>query len=197
MQENNPTLFLDFDETLFDNTKARNFILNDLKEHGITQEIWGETYELVKKEYKGVYNREEHFFHLSQRASQSFDVSVHYKKYIEFVSECIYPDVLPFLKRYKESRVVIVTYGEEEFQTEKIEHSNILEYIDATIITDRAKSEALKDVFDGVSGIFIDDRIEHLDDIKKAYPTIETILIDRHTTNTQTTHRKITSLDEL
>ncbi len=189
------TIFLDFDETLLSNVDAHNWIVESLTQYGITEDMWTQTYALVKKE-SGVYDMYRHYELLNERANKQLNAVEHYKEYVSSTSWFLFPDSVAFLEKYKENTIIILSYGEQEFQRGRIKHSGIEEYTQDVIVTSGRKSDAIKDVVYR-DAIFIDDKIEHLDDMKKYHPDIETILIDRDNKNTKSDHRTISNLYEL
>ena len=65
----------------------------------------------------------------------------------------------------KKYQVNILTYGEYDFQMEKISNCDIINYIDDIIITDKEKSDI--GFIDYQNGIFLDDKIETLEALYK------------------------------
>ncbi len=171
------TIFLDFDDTLFDYTKAVNHLLEEVEVYGITKDDWYSTYEKIKAEH-GAYNREEHFKLMSEIASEDIDLKAIYRKYISKPGVYLFKDAIKFLEKYKGNPIYIISYGETEYQREKISGSGITKYAKDIIVTIGSKAG----VINGISykkGVFIDDRVVHALDVSSKCKNMDTLLIDR------------------
>ena len=164
-------LFLDFDDTLF-NTKKFNEALarSGLNKHGITSNIFLETYDAVKVTHtseSGYYNLDEHVELLAKYGNggaaeiktSMFDFAR--KKAKDF----IFSDALPFLEAHKKYAPVLITltHGESEYQKHKIAWSGIQKYFKDTILTSGAtKGECIKKYMSQHDGhekaLLLDDR---------------------------------------
>ena len=74
----------------------------------------------------------------------------------------------------------MVSYGEEEFQTTKIERSGIAPLFSEIIIVGGSKKEAVEKICEKYKNeevIFIDDKAKHFEDLDfKKYPNLKTVL---------------------
>lgn len=194
------TIFLDFDDTLFDYSRAVNWLLEEIEPYGISKLDWDKTYAQIKKRY-GLYNRVEHFKLMSEKISKDIDLLAIQKKYITKTDTSIFKDATRFLERYKENPIYIISYGETEYQMEKILNTNMTKYTKDIVVTRGNKADAIAQI-PYESAIFIDDRVGHLQDVfnSNKCKNITTILIDRsgkHEEGKVRTYEVISTLDDL
>lgn len=152
--------YLDFDYTLFNTYAFRNELYNILEQNGLDKSYLALT--LEDREQK-LINVREVFKELSEINNLNIDNFIKpldelYKKSDRFV----YDDVIDFLKylRMKKHKIYLLTWGEREYQREKLKASKLEEYFDETIFTEKLKYTL--DI-DYKNGIFIDDSIRDLE----------------------------------
>lgn len=152
--------YLDFDYTLFNTYAFRNELYNILEQNGLDKSYLALT--LEDREQK-LINVREVFKELSEINNLNIDNFIKpldelYKKSDRFV----YDDVIDFLKylRMKKHKIYLLTWGEREYQREKLKASKLEEYFDETIFTEKLKYTL--DI-NYKNGIFIDDSIRDLE----------------------------------
>lgn len=152
--------YLDFDYTLFNTYAFRKELYNILEQNGLDKSYLALT--LEDREQK-LINIREVFKALSEMNNLNIDnftkpLDELYKKSDRFV----YDDVIDFLKylRMKKHKIYLLTWGEREYQREKLKASKLEEYLDETIFTEKLKYTL--DI-DYENGIFIDDSIRDLE----------------------------------
>lgn len=157
--------YLDFDYTLFDTYLYRKELVKILEANGLDKTYLQLTPET---EYEGqkLLNIKELFSNLSEEKNIPLNKFLDpleelYARYHEFV----YEDTAEFLKylKSKKHKLFILTWGEKEFQKEKLKASKLYDYFDEIIFTEKLK---YKLDIDYESGIFIDDSVR---DIKGLY----------------------------
>jgi hypothetical protein len=78
-----------------------------------------------------------------------------------------------------------VSFGEKEFQTKKVANSAIDKFIPNIIITDSSKAIEIRKILEDSKKqenekmYFLDDRTEQIEEIKKEFPEMITILVKR------------------
>lgn len=192
------TFFVDFDITMFDYVASYQWVLDQLAAHGITKDMWTETYAKTK-EVNTAYDRGYHYNLLLELASSPFSVEQLNSSYLSIVDSFIYPDTIEFLEKYKGNPKYIVSYGETVYQGQKITSTMIAKYFNEVFVTRGSKADVIAEI-PHANGIFIDDRLEHLDAVQAKHPDIETVLIDRahkYDGIDVEHHRVISSLSEL
>ena len=151
--------YLDFDYTLFNTYEFRNELYKILENNKCNRDALKLTKE--NGTYKFINIREK-FKELSKKNNIPIDNFI--KPLEKLYDECekyIYEDVIEFLKYLKqqEHKIYILTWGEEEYQKEKVKASKIEKYVDEVIYTEKLKYNL--DI-KYKEGIFIDDSIRDL-----------------------------------
>jgi phosphoglycolate phosphatase-like HAD superfamily hydrolase len=121
----------------------------------------------------------------------------------------LYPDSLPVIARLKSAKipVAVVTFGNPEFQTEKVRHLGIpYDELD-TVAPPRSKGEAVTELFKRRGGplLFVDDTPGQLDSVRDAglsssdVITVRIRRADNHhaAESSRYPHCEITTLEEL
>jgi len=103
-----------------------------------------------------------------------------YGKILENSEEFIDQDVLKIIKKLGRENCYIVSYGNEEFQLDKIKKAGIENLFSEIIVVPESKKEAIekicaKHIDEKV--VFIDDKIKHIENLDLVkYPNLKTIL---------------------
>jgi FMN phosphatase YigB (HAD superfamily) len=180
-------IFLDFDDVIF-NTKS---FFEKLKvvyvPFGISSELFEATYQELKKERAVSWLGYSSGLHIGKlQEHMTVDVQELQNAITFFLtdtSEFVFPDVKDFLEWTSKQgySVSILSYGDEEFQTQKVNGTQLGTYFDKVIVTDKEKSQAL--LAEGVSADetiwFFDDRYQFLENVKEKLPSVQAILVTR------------------
>ena len=158
-------IYIDFDGTIFNNTKLNQDFINIFKEYNIsTKHI-----EKLIKEIKN-YNL------VAKQLIKEFNLNNNILTKIDniYSDDFIYKDSIPFLKKYHNKyNLILLTYAtDKKYQLNKINSSNINKYFKEIIITTKNKSKL--DNIDYNNGIFIDNNPNEL---KRFYNSNATKLI--------------------
>lgn len=151
--------YLDFDYTIFDTYSFRNELYKILKANGFDRSYLKLTMEEGRQK---LINIREIFKELSKKYEiplNNFIVPLD-----NLYSRCenfVFSDVEDFLKYLKNNnhRIYILTWGNKEYQREKLKASKIEKYIDGAIFTEKLKYNL---ELDYKNSIFIDDSIRDL-----------------------------------
>jgi len=154
--------YLDFDYTLFDTHAFREELYKILEKNGFDKTYLTLTPELKENGQK-LLNIKELFKSLSKLRNIPINNFLEpLEELYSRGSEFLYDDTVEFLKylKSKNNNVYILTWGEKEYQDEKIKASKLYEYIDKVIF-----AEDLKYTLDinYENGIFIDDSVRDLE----------------------------------
>lgn len=180
-------VILDFDDLLFKTKEFFSPLQAIFQDFGISPELFHTTYEEVRRDSNG----KDFCYH--------FDAHIQkLKSHIDFddqgllqalpgvfrkASEYLFPDSIDFVKFLKENgcEITILSFGDNEFQREKIEGSGIADYVDRVFITQASKGQFFEDQHfeQGEKVYFFDDRVHFLEDAKKRAPAIITVLVSR------------------
>ena len=94
----------------------------------------------------------------------------------------VYPDFFDFARSFNKKDLILLSFGEINFQGTKIENSGIGSFFSEVIITQKNKTEDLKPICEKYLEekiFFIDDKAEQIDEIKKIFPQIILMKMER------------------
>ena len=186
-------IYFDFDRTLFDTEAFLKELYRILKEYNIPIDL----FDKIKNEEK---EKGFNSFKILEKIKRSYSFSTGLYHDLENFIECdsmyLFNDSVDLLKylKSKHFELILLTKGDYNFQKVKIDNTNIDEYFDDIIITNKHKGELAIDY----NAIFIDDSIEEIDSILKNNPKM-VIHIDRYNKDTVFNKKYLTihSLSEL
>lgn len=153
-------LYFDFDGTLFNTALFYENFVNLLKDYGVSES-------LVVDVRKKLFTMS--IFSVNKLVSKivgdnNLDESIYKKVDDLYKNNYVYEDCVSFLKKVSgKFELILLTYGDMEYQKKKIECSGLSSYFNKIIITE--KNKALEDV-DYERGIFIDNSVKELNDFK-------------------------------
>lgn len=181
-------IFFDIDDCLFDTIKFFAGLQDIFEEFGVSRELSLKTYKEIKAEFppgRGwCYSFEAHIKKLKKYISfDEENLRKKLEKYISDTRKFLFADVENFIVSLKKSGYSIFTlsFGDLSFQRTKIFGTGISPYIKKIIVTDKSKAEALKNEIgnDGNGVWFFDDKVYFIEDVKRAFPKIKTVLVQR------------------
>ncbi len=183
-------IFIDFDDVSFNTGK---FVL-DLKKvfakHGIDEKIFAQSYlDYPIRNKNGSLKKYDVYHHIDILENKiKVDVTNLRKDVDRLISgakKYLFADVYDFVSFCGKSNVYVVSYGDTQLQFDKMIHSGLPENVKNVLISDDLKSKGVAEII-GKDRIkkseamyFLDDRIEQLEDVKKKFPRITTILVKR------------------
>lgn len=104
-------------------------------------------------------------------------------KFFDELSNFVYPDVVPFFEKHKDTHEFkMITYGEEDIQRRKVEHSGIDHYFSEILyLNNDTKGPLIERCVGDYQGevAFIDDGYKHLLEMKETCPQVRGIRIKR------------------
>lgn len=105
-----------------------------------------------------------------------------YEKIMSCVPELINFEIIEIVKKIGKENCFILTYGDEEFQLDKVKKSGIYNLFLRVISVGDSKKEAIEEIcakYKNEKVIFIDDKAKHFENLDfKKYPNLETLLYD-------------------
>ena len=154
--------YLDFDYTLFDTHAFRQGLYQILEKNGLDKTYLALTPELETSGQK-LLNIKELFKNLSE--TKKIPLNNFLEPLEELYSRCdefVYEDSVEFIKylKSKNHKLYVVTWGEKEFQKEKLQASKLYNYFDEIVYAEQLKYEL---DLDYKNGIFVDDSIRDLE----------------------------------
>ena len=176
-------MIIDFDHTVFNTTTYLARLVSHFERHfGISEKEFMEKRNGVKEMYR-VIDIENFSNQFPGQDPEELRTAIHHviKKY---AAESVFPDMRDFIDRHKDRfDIILMTHGDMELQSEKIEHSNLPMEVQKNISLD-SKGELvgeLQNVYDEIH--FIDDKAENIDAVKAACDTVQTYHVQRHDDN--------------
>ena len=129
-------IYIDFDGTLFNTDKFYQDYLDILNKYNISSLEIDE----MKKEL--FTNRRFNLDILTYYIISKYNIK-NLKQEVEFLynNSYVFEDVIPFLEKYKNYNLILLTLGDIDYQNRKIESSNLSKYFQDIIITDVDKSQ--------------------------------------------------------
>ncbi len=177
------SIIFDFDYTLFNAGAYKKALSKSLEAFGINQKIWQKTYEISKKLNKNnEYIPNTHLEILAEKYNCNLqDLQKAYEKVIKKTNKFFYSDSIATLKKLsKNNKLYLLTFGDVNFQKQKIHASGTEKYFQKIIITNQDK-HTLKNIGipDIKHALFINDNPKEIIELKKNYPDAEFIQIIR------------------
>lgn len=171
-------IILDFDHTMFNTTSYVACLRTAFAREGVTAEEFDEKRKYLKT-CCTLVDMDAFALHISLPDKKKVHDIIH-DTIQQTAQKNIFSDVQDFIDRHVDSfDIIVVTQGDEELQTEKIQHSGV-ENITHVIISHEAKDVVIAPLMKQYDVIhFIDDKPRNLSKVKKTFPTIVTYLITR------------------
>lgn len=172
-------IILDFDHTIF-NTTLYVQALKELftKEFDIPADVFMENRNAVKACCE-VIDMDEFIKRLPHENKKAMH-EAHHQLIEDRAKEFIFSDARHFIDHHrKDFDVIILTHGDEELQSEKIEHSDIPR-VSQTIISVLPKVDIIEDLLEDYKKLhFVDDKSETIDKVKTTFPQVESYFVVR------------------
>ncbi len=176
-------LFIDFDGTLFDTSGFKKEIFNIFKKAGYSETDVQKAYTASFLDY--CYSIEEHFCRLQKIKKINPKLTqARIDEALKDTQKYLYDDSINFLENIdrKKYSVILITFGEVDFQKKKFEGSRLKKYFDDIRYTliqkwdylEKEKLVELNDFF-----IIIDDRGDTMEKISKKFKKSLAIEINR------------------
>ncbi|OGI66512.1 hypothetical protein A3H53_02740 [Candidatus Nomurabacteria bacterium RIFCSPLOWO2_02_FULL_40_10] len=163
----------DFDDVLFHTTKKfREHENAILEKAGISRET---SMEYSKKERWNLFSLRKMLAHFSVPPEL-------YEKIMEKSKNHVNEELREIIEKLGKPNCYLVTYGDEEFQLDKIKRSGIMPLFSEVIVVIGSKKEAIEKIcakYKNEKVIFVDDKAKHFEDLDFIkYPNLKTILYD-------------------
>ncbi|MBZ9578448.1 HAD family hydrolase [Patescibacteria group bacterium] len=176
-------IIFDFDHTLFSAKKFYETLKYSLLKLKVDKKSFQKTYQESKSEGKNYRPSRQFELIIKEKPEISLkELEKSFKKVLNQSKQFLYSDVLPFLRKIKKDfDLIIVSYGEEKFQSEKIKKSEVADYFKKFFISKDINKVSIFKKFlkDNEKAVFVDDSPAALSEIKKNFLNITTIRINR------------------
>lgn len=182
-------IIFDFDHTLFSAKKLYSALKEAFFKLRVDENLFQETFE----ESKGIgrdYKPSQQFELIAKQKPEIplKKLKKDFKKILKTAPRFLYSDALSFLKKWsREADLILLSYGEEKFQKDKIKASKVGKYFKKIIITrDIEKLKPFSKIFTHLPRgrvpekiIFVEDNPVALSETKKVFKNVITIRINR------------------
>lgn len=143
-------IYLDFDGTLFNTDKFYQDYLKLLQEYNIDELTINNIRPKLFK--SSLFNLDILTNYLVKEYNLDNNILARVNNL--YNSSYVFKDVIPFLEKYNNLEINLLTYGDYNYQLKKIEGSNLKKYFKNIIITDKDKSKLNLDY---QTNLFIDN----------------------------------------
>ena len=162
--------YIDFDYTLFDTYKFRQELYKILENNGLNETYLTVTPEM-KENGKNLLNVRQVFKYLAKTNGIELENFIEpLEKLYSICEDFLYNDSIEFLSylKSKGNKLYLLTWGDKEFQKEKVISTKIDKYFDKMYFTEELKYTL--DCIDYTQGIFLDDSIRDLEGLYSRNP---------------------------
>ena len=182
-------IFIDFDDVLFNTRQFSAYLKGFFAEEGINPELFQKYYydpadqatsSVRLFDPEGLFARLEKYEKIdTSKIRHDFETK------LQNLERFVFTDVVGFLKVMGKENLQLVSFGLSNWQQIKIKGSEVSKLVENFIIAEKPKAQEIGQLLAQMKlGVkekifFIDDRAEHLEDVKKAFPQIITILLCR------------------
>lgn len=180
-------IFIDFDDVIFNTKKFLVFLRDIFKEFGVTEELFRSAYQEMRSDVSGqnfCYNFEAHVEKISKhvKVDEAALIKALYEG-LEQAPAFVFQDVKPFLEYLKKEgyTVDVLSFGDKNYQALKIKKAGLGALIANILVTQESKERILKNQnIEPLGDVwFFDDRVEFLENMKKSFPFMHTVLVSR------------------
>lgn len=179
------TIVFDFDHTLLDTHRFKEAIVDKVAAFGPFVEDVRDAHERSmgrKEDRTGIYDPDRHVEFL--RGSFPDEESVRKARtaidaVLENTGDYLYPGAEDLLGRLKARgyRLILLTFGNEEWQKKKVGNSGISGYFDDVIATSGSKGEVLKEIACGGEPVFVvNDNLRETRDMIEEMPELHYVI---------------------
>lgn len=179
------TIIFDLDDTLMDTSKFKELLWSFFEQHGIPTKTIEATYKSHRAKYSGNPGFLEHIEELK---------TLGYKIPDEEIEKFLNTDLRPFLKgnveetikklQNKKHRLILLTRGIDYFQNWKIRKAGLDTLFNRrTYVCEDKKENELFYLHGKEKAYFINDSIEEIQEVRKAFPNLRGIAIQSPKTN--------------
>ncbi len=179
-------IFIDFDDVLF-NTGEFNVEFEKVFDRcGVDNKLFQVTYKEAR-ERDGIanYSFDRHCAILEKDHNISLaKINDAVVKLLNHADQFVFTDAEHFLKKLQadDHELYLVSFGAPSIQEGKVCGSGLREYFKKIIVGEISKGEKIKEVLGAGNGkhyFFLDDRVEHITNVKENCSGILTILVER------------------
>ncbi len=166
-------IFLDFDGVIFNTELFKKQLIKIFFKNGVPKEIFKKSYRNSKGKNLP-YSVAKHLKFLAKNEKiNSKKISADLKKLLNNLKQYVFGEARIFLKHFSKNDLYLISYGDLNFQKQKIKGAKVSKFFKRVIVTAADKGKiiekiAKKDKFKkGETIIFIDDKPGHIKEVKR------------------------------
>jgi len=177
-------IFLDFDDVLFNTKSFKRGLIGVFKKNGVSKKDFLATYKDYPTITRKGLKKYDPFRQIKLLEKKlGIDGEKTKRDMLKFLESCkkfVFSDVKNFLRHFDKNELFLISYGHTGFQDKKIENCGIAKYFREIVVTDKMKAEIIRR-FAGKKEkmIFLDDRTDQIEEVKKNFPQSITFLFKR------------------
>ncbi|NTV40990.1 MAG: HAD family hydrolase [Candidatus Moranbacteria bacterium] len=182
-------IFIDFDDVLFNTKEFSAYLKEFFVKAGIDQELFQKYYYDPNDQAKdkvrlfdpnGLFSRLEKYEKID-----TGKIRHDFATKLQDLERFVFEDVADFLVSMGKENLQLISFGLTSWQQNKIKGSGIDKLVENFVITEKSKAQEIGQLLAQIKLgfeekiFFIDDRAEHLEDVKKTFPQVTTIFLCR------------------
>lgn len=174
---------IDFDDTLIDTHAQKHTRLNLLREIGVSEELFWETYKKsrVNELYQVVYSHWRHAQILKEYGFDEEKVFSLFEGVTLRSKEFLFPDAISFLEIIKEKKqpMILLSLGDPEAQERRVKLSGVHDFFDRVFFVNDTKVHVVKGLLDHHKPEkvwFINDKVKETIDVVESSPQVTPVL---------------------
>lgn len=179
-------VFIDFDDVIFNTKKFSGDLKSFFQSHGVSEELFTKHYYSENLETMKVFDP----WGLMTRLQDVEGINTEkmkdsFEEQLRDLFQYLFDDVEMFLKSVGKENAYLISYGLPAMQNKKIIGSNIDILVEKYVVVENLKANAIARIIDdeNISTeedlFFIDDRMQQIEDVKKMFPNMHTMLLCR------------------
>ena len=179
-------IVLDFDDCIFNAYQFGLDLLEIFKKQGFSEKSFWDGIEEIKRK-TGCFNpkllpdllfcQTKHFDKNGRKKTEE-----ELDCLISMAKKLVYSDFADFASNFNKEDIILLSYGDTGFQGGKIEKSGVASFFGEIIITRREKVKNFEDIISRHSSknlFFIDDKASLIDQVKKTFPQVVALKMER------------------
>lgn len=183
-------LFLiDFDDVILDYQLFKKELINLFSKNNAN--FYNQYYTDYKQKWKNKqpvnYQPDKHIESFSNNKKVDTEkLSNDFRNLIKRTHQFVFPEFLTFISQVSSHQKFIITYGDINYQKQKVDNSKTAHHFNDVLVSNIPKAAKIKEYFNNnqidlnQNIYYLDDRTLWLENVKKEFPQIKTILINRY-----------------
>ncbi|PIU78964.1 MAG: hypothetical protein COZ28_02175 [Candidatus Moranbacteria bacterium CG_4_10_14_3_um_filter_44_15] len=177
-------IFLDFDDVLFNTKSFKRGLVGVFKKNGVSKKDFLATYKDYPTITRKGLKKYDPFRQIKLLEKKlGIDGEKTKRDMLKFLESCkkfVFSDVKNFLRHFDKNELFLISYGHTGFQNKKIKHTRLSSHFAKVVVTDEMKARVVERLAkSGERIVFLDDRADQVEEIKKSFPESVTFLVKR------------------